>query len=259
MKLKILLLAIILALLFMKPSQAQRYSHSIANRPGNTVEFVLARSPITIKGYNGDKLIVKNSDYHAPPKRAEGLHPVFGGGKDNSGIGLSVHQQSGGVKLVQAQAGAGDFTVKVPNNVRVKIEEINWGGGDIHISNMKGEIEIKAKTGDIKLQNVTGPVIANSTNGNINVTFSQLSGATPSSISLVSGHMNVNLPADAKVNLNMSTVSGQIYTDFDIKMEDKKGRIRQVGGRNTESTLNGGGVKLNLKTITGNIYLRKKK
>src|SRR5699024_3715128 len=114
-------------------------------------------------------------------------------------------------------------------------------------------------SGNINLKNITGPVVAHSTSGDIDIVFSHLSNATPSSISVISGHIDVTLPASAKVDLNLSSFSGEIYTDFDIQRKNENSHLQQIGGRHVKGMLSGGGAEMKLKTISGNIYLRKEK
>ena len=238
---------------------AQQFSQQFANEAGNAIEFTLSRSEISIEGHSSNEVIIENKDFEAPPERAKGLKPLYGGGQDNTGIGLSVEEENGVLKIIQASSGGGEFVVKVPNNVRLMIEEANWGGGEIDVKNHDGEIEIKSKTGDIKLQNITGPVIANSTSGDLNIVFSEVSSANPTSVSLVSGYIDVTLPANTQADLALSSISGEIYTDLDLEMENAKDNMRRLGGgRNIDGSLNGGGIKMSLKTISGDIYLRKK-
>ncbi len=256
---KMSLLTTLFGIFFIQTAVAQTYKHKLANSPNNTVEFVLSGSPIAIKGYNGNQVIIKNTDYQAPPARAKGLHAIGGNGPDNTSIGLSVSNKNGVLKVAQTARG-GDFTIKVPNKVHLKIPDKSPWNDDIHISNYDGEIEVSTLSADISLQNVTGPVVAHSTSGNINVNFSHLSKATPSSISVISGHIDVTLPMQAKTDLKLSTISGEIYTDFDIKAKNKASGLRLLaGGNEVKTELNGGGVELKLKTISGNIYLRKEK
>lgn len=239
---------------------AQQYTHTLGNSAQNVIEFTLSRSDISVEGYDGSEVIIENTDYEAPPERAQGLRPLYGGGTDNTGIGLSVEEEGGVLKVVQAAASDGNFVVRVPHNVRVMIQEVNWGGGDIEISNHRGEIEIQAKNGDINLQNITGPVIAHSTSGDVDIVFSEVSGENPTSVSLVSGYIDVTLPASTASDLYLSSISGEIFTDMDISLkgssEDKM--MRLGGGRNIEGSLNGGGVEMSFKTVSGDIYLRKK-
>lgn len=259
MKNIMLFLTALLLGLITQAARAQSYEYNLGNSANKAVEFSISRSQISVEGYNGDKVVINNKDYQAPPKRAEGLHPLYGGGEDNTGIGLSVEEDSGVLKIVQASSNGGDFVVKIPNKVRISIEQVNWAdGGDISVKNHAGEIEIKSKTSDINLQNVTGPVIASSTSGDADITFSRVSTANPTSISLVSGYIDITMPASTKANLKLSSISGEIYTNMDIATKgDKKDMMRLGGGRKIEGLLNGGGVEMDLKSISGDIYLRK--
>ncbi|HEX6983165.1 MAG TPA: DUF4097 family beta strand repeat-containing protein [Balneolaceae bacterium] len=257
MKYLTLLLTLFLAFVF-QPAKAQQFTYDLGNSPKKAIQFSLSNSDITVEGYNGSEVVIENTDYEAPPERAEGLRPLYGAGMDNTGIGLSVEEENGVLKVVQATSNDGEFIVKVPNKVRIMIEEVSWGGGDISISNHNGEIEIQSKTGDIKLENITGPVIANSTSGDVDIVFSQVSSATPTMISLVSGYIDITMPASTQADLLLSSISGEIYTNLDIEIEgEKENMMRLAGGRNIKGTLNGGGVGISLKTISGDIYLRK--
>lgn len=239
-------------------ARAQKYSHKLANNAQNGIEFSLSRSEISVEGYDGNEVVIRNNDYEAPPERAKGLRPLYGGGQDNTGIGLSVEENNGVLKVVQASSQGGDYEVKVPNNVRLMIEQVNFGDGDIKVANHRGEIEIKSKTGDIDLKDVTGPVIANSTSGSVDITFSSVSSANPTSISLISGYIDVTMPASTKADMHLSSTSGEIYTNLDLDMKGDKDNMQRLGGgRNIEATLNGGGVEMELKTVSGDVYLRK--
>lgn len=249
---------ILLMVLASQLTLAQEYTHQLSNSSENSIAFSLSRSEISIEGHDGNEVVIRNRDYSAPPERAEGLRPLYGGGQDNTGIGLSVEETNGALEIVQATASGGDYEVRVPNNVRVMIEEVNWGGGDIKISNHNGEIEIQSKNGDIELENITGPVIANSTSGDVDIVFSSVSDANPTSISLVSGYIDVTMPASTATDMYLSSVSGEIYTNMDLSMRGNNGDMKRLGGgRKIEGTLNGGGVEIELKTVSGDIYLRK--
>ena len=71
----------------------------------------------------------------------------------------------------------------------------------------------------------------------------------------VSGDVDLTLPAPAKVNLSMRSVSGEIYTDFDLNLGS--GNMRHVGGQTVEGRANGGGVKFSLNSVSGDVFVRK--
>lgn len=251
-------LSAVLLILLTQTASAQQFTYELGNSSGQGIEFSLSRSNITIEGYEGTEIIIENNSYKSPPERAEGLRPLYGAGEDNTGIGLYVEEEDGQLKFIQATANGGSYVVKVPNRIRVMIEEVNWGNGDISVSNHNGEIEIQSKIGDVVLKNVTGPVIVNSTSGNAEIVFSRVSASTPSSVSLVSGFLDVTLPASTSADLQLSSLSGEIYTNLDLEIENgKEGMMRLGGGKKITGTLNGGGAELKFKAISGDIFLRK--
>lgn len=257
-KLTIIIITAVLSALVAQTVSAQQYTYKLGNDAGQGIEFSLSRSDISIEGHDSDEVVIENTDYEPPPARAEGLRPLYGAGQDNTGIGLTVEEENGTLKVVQATSNDGDFIVKVPNRIRIMVEEVNWGGGDISISNHTGEIEILSKNGDLTLNNITGPVIASSTSGDVNIVFSSVSESTPTSVSLVSGYIDVTVPSSTSADLYLSSTSGEIYTNLELDIKgDKKDMMRLGGGRKIESSLNGGGVEMQLKTVSGDIYLRK--
>ena len=230
------------------------------NNPDMTVQFSFGQSDVTIEGHDANEVVIRNLDFEEPPERAKGLRALYYTAEDNTGIGLSVEEENGSLKIIPASRDNGDFRLLIPNRARLVVEEVNWGGGDFEISNHNGEIELRSKSGDIRMLNITGPVIVSSTSGDVEADFSEISQGTPSSISLVSGFIDIAVPSNARASFSMSSVSGEIYTDLKLELRggNNGGMSRLGGGGRIEGTLNGGGVEVNLKTISGNIYLRSK-
>jgi hypothetical protein len=71
----------------------------------------------------------------------------------------------------------------------------------------------------------------------------------------ISGFIDYSIPAKLKANIDLSTVTGDVYSnvDFDNKQSDKISWV----GTNRELKLNGGDKEVKLKTVSGDIYLRK--
>ena len=256
------ILTALIMLLFVNIAAAQEYTYTMGNDAAKTIEFYISNSDVVIEGHDSDDIIIRNTDYEAPPERAKGLKALYNSAKDNTGIGLSVEEENGTVRIISASRNNGDFRLMIPNRVRLLLEQVNWGGGDFELSNLQGEVEIKSKTSDMTLENVTGPIIANSTSGDLEIDLASLSQAGPTSISLVSGFIDITMPSSSKANLYLSSISGEVYSDLDIQLRggnDKGNNMPRIaGGREIEGTLNGGGIEMRLKTISGDIYLRKK-
>lgn len=266
---------IILIALFFVGTQSQAQEHKTSLGGAKKVVFVLSHTDLSVEAYDGNEVIIEAKGYEKPPKRADGLKPLYNTAQDNTGVGLAAHNEGGVLKFVRSSSRQSiDYRVKLPRKVDLVIEEANWNGGDYSVKGMRGEIEIKAKNADIMLDDVTGPIVANSTSGNVQVVFSSLSDK-PSAITSTSGYVDVTLPKNAKADLVLKVWSGEIYTDFDVLLkkedgkdedkekrdhEDKCWRCDYEWGRGAvKGQINGGGVEINLKATSGDIYLRQAK
>ena len=72
-------------------------------------------------------------------------------------------------------------------------------------------------------------------------------------VKTISGFVDFSLQANAKSDVQFKSVTGEIYTDFDINLD--KGSTAYSKKVNT--SINGGGSKISLETISGDIYFRK--
>lgn len=239
---------------------AQEFKAKLANAKDGKISIEMDAGDLKIEGYDGDEVIFKGNGFEAPPEQAKGLKALYNTAVDNTGIGLSVTNQNGILKVEKASRKHVNYAIKVPKNSAVFFEQTNWNRANITISNVEGDLEIKTNNGKIELLNITGPVVANTTAGDVKVVYSSLDQAKPSAISVISGTIDVTLPANAKANLNMRSITGEMYTDFDLGQKTSKDGLPKVGGGHTiDATANGGGVEIQLKTISSNIYLRKQK
>ena len=225
------------------------------------LEVNLVNSSLTVTGYSGDELIVEVDGMNPLPERAKGLKPLSGAGADNTGVGMAMSVEGGTIKLTKTTKQDHDYRIKIPKNTALKITETAfWGGKDYVISDLEGEIEVKTTTSDVEIRNVTGPVVGNSTSGNFEVVFSKLNQDQPCAISLISGELDITMPADTKAHLRAKTITGEIYTDFEVSQPSKEKDLKRVGGSwDTVFDLNGGGADLRIESISGNVYIRKKK
>ncbi len=241
--------------------QAQEYKTKLTNAKDRKITIEMDALHLKIEGHNSDDVIIQASTgYEAPPERAKGLKPIYNTTVDNSGIGLSVTQENGGLKIEKATRKPIKYTIKVPRQAALLYQETNWQGSTVTISNMDGDLEIRTNNSSMDLSNVTGPVVANTINGEVKIVYSTLSQEKPTAISTINGPVDITLPASTKANLKLRSINGEMYTDFDLGVKTSKDGMSKVGGGNEiNGTTNGGGVEMQLKTISSNIYIRKQK
>ena len=211
-----------------------------------------------VEGYNGNEIIITtNSErFTKVPERAKGLKAVYAMGTDNTGIGLKV-EKNGNTFTVQyllpvTQREA--YKLRVPNNMALDIKSSCGFSGNISIKNFNNEVAIN-NCNSINIKAVRGPLVLSTITGEINVVFSSLNKDKPTSIASVSGNIDITLPAKTPADLEMSTISGSVFTDFDLT--NSKDKMQKIGGNNIKNSLNGGGADLKISNISGDIYLRK--
>ncbi len=141
-------------------------------------------------------------------------------------------------------------------DISIKVKSECQNSCDVFINNMKNEIEIQT-CHDIDLKNVSGPLLLSTIAGDINITFSSISSNNPISINSISGEIDITLPDKTSADIELQTVTGTMYSDFDFS--ENSNDMKKVGGIHVSCKLNGGGPKFSIVTVSSNIYLRKAK
>lgn len=93
-----------------------------------------------------------------------------------------------------------------------------------NLKTISGQVEIKGTTGEIDVNSI-------------------------------SGFIDYAAPAACKAKINISTITGNVYSN--LKFDNQKDREMKWVGSEYNLTLNGGGPEMALKTISGDIFLRK--
>ncbi len=246
-------------LIFLLALKLPAQDYKIAAPAGREGKVILKNfsGPLPIEGYQGNEIVVSSSNGKLePPERAKGLKPVYPGGSDNTGMGLSVVKEGNNVMitcLLPFNRGSG-YSMRIPENLSIELESGCEYSNSVSITGIKNEIAIKSCHG-IDLKNITGPVVLSSISGDINISFGPTISDKTSSINAISGDIDITLPSKTPVSIDLSTINGAFYSDFDIT--DTQKNMKRIGGNNLNFDLNGGGFKFDVITVSGNVYLRK--
>jgi len=236
---------------------AQEYKIPAENTKDGVLSLAGFSGELTIEGYSGNEIIFSSLDGDVEtPERAKGLKPVYPSGTDNTGLGLSVEKNGSMIEVSNLLpfTKRRDVTVRVPENISIRVESECQYNTNISISHVKNEIEIET-CHDINLKDVSGPLVLSTISGNIEITFGTINTGKPFSINSVSGEIDITLPSKLAADIEMQTISGAMYSDFDFSQNDTD--MKRIGGGQINSKLNGGGTKFSIMTVSSNIYLRK--
>ncbi len=80
---------------------------------------------------------------------------------------------------------------------------------------------------------------------------------TEMNLETISGAIDITVPPNLGFDFRAETISGEVFSDMDIKFPYGKDGLRQIVGQDIRGRISDGGERLSFKTISGNIYLRK--
>lgn len=142
-----------------------------------------------------------------------------------------------------------DLEVAVPANLRVSAANVS---GDIDISGANGDVEASTVSGDLRMDRLRATSVrGNTVSGDIEVHVDAFTGRGDLSFHSVSGDVVLELPRDFGADLSMSTVSGDMNSDFPVTLGNGRMSHRRI-----EARIGGGGRRLDVNTVSGDLRLR---
>ncbi|GAB3295897.1 hypothetical protein GCM10027348_17870 [Hymenobacter tenuis] len=266
----------LLVLAWVRPLAAQQAGReqltvalSSPGKPG-VLHLKLVGGSIKVEGTTGKDVVIDvanrgggrssgSSDNDAPPGMRR-LSKV-------NGLDVTAQERDNHVYIkTQSWQNPVDFVIKVPRQFSLQIGTVN--DGNISVQNVTGELEISNVNGSVRLEDVAGSAVVNTVNGDIFTSFKDITSGVPMAFSSVNGKIDVSFPSRAKANLKLKSDRGEIYSDFDMAVDNsapkvtrtsKDGTYRVSQDSWTSGKINGGGPEFMMKTLNGNIYIRKAK
>ena len=228
---------------------------------------------ITVRGADRRDVLVESHSRSGESERHERVPPAARGMKRlqlPGNAGLDITEENNVVNIKSTSFGSSaDLVITVPRRSNLQLKCMN--DGDIEVEQVSGEIDADNLNGKVILKNVSGSVVAHSLNGEVTVSLDQIDPSKPMSFSTMNGDIDVTLPAAFKANVRMKTDNGEIYSDFDVKLDAGTQARRTESGRQPDGTyhlrydralhgtINGGGPEFQFTSFNGQIYIRKGK
>jgi len=245
---------------FMSPlARAQDFQKTYSLGAGGRLSLHNVSGDIVINGYDGSAIQVKG----------------FKEGRDRDRVEVEDRSNANRVDLrarypqnCNCDASI-RFEVEVPRSVSYQFDPIATASGNIEVSGVKGDLAVKSASGDVRVskatgsirastasgnvevRDVAGSVNASSASGNVEVEIDRLEGNNRMEFSTASGDVSVKLPANLDADIEMSSQSGDLSTDFPIEIHSP-----EVGpGHRARGRLGNGSHSLRLSSASGNVRL----
>ena len=184
---------------------------------------------------------------------------------EGGGYALEVEEDDNRIELgMDWRANKVTVRARVPRQDDLALGTIN--DGEIVVRNVTGSLELSNTNGPITARGIRGSVIAESINEDIDISFDAIDSNNAMSMSSMNGDLVVHLPDKAGVELHLDNAEGEIYSDFEVDVQPSKPVIERKDRRGgvevrVESAIvanvNGGGTVLRMKTLNGNIEIKK--
>jgi hypothetical protein len=226
--------------LLVATSAAADFQKSYSIPAGGPVKVRNISGDITVTGYDGQTIMVTATKE----------------GKDREEVTIEDHSSGDTVDLSVEYPHRGNVSASVNFDIRVpRSVEYNFGrlvsvSGNVQVSDVMGNLQVESVSGDVDVNGVSGVVSASAVTGNVNVDLKQ-AGSGNMKFSSVSGDVAVRAPASLDADVEMSTISGSLNTDFDLEIHEP----RYGPGRSARGRLGSGTHSLRITTVSGRVSL----
>jgi hypothetical protein len=241
------------------------------SRPARIHAHLLYGS-LTVRGADIKDVVVEaqprsgGESHDSHPARADGMKRLDLPG--NSGLDVVEDDNVVTIKTSSFNRPV-DLVITVPRHSSLELKCTN--NGEIYAEQVEGDIDASNLNGKVTLKNVSGSVTAHSLNGEVLVSLDRIDPSKPMSFSTMNGDIDVTLPSNLKANVLMKTDHGEIYSDFEVKLNSAPTVTGNQSGRQPDGTyhlhfdhalrgtIDGGGPEFQFTTFNGQIFIRKRK
>jgi hypothetical protein len=231
----------LIALVYAASASAQDFQKSYTLNPGGQIKIGNISGDVVVTGYDGNAILVTATKEGRDRDKVE-VEDLSSGNRVEVRVRYPKH--------CNCDASI-NFKVQVPRALSYQFEGINSVSGEVEIQGVTGEIHASSVSGEVRVKDVSGSVNASSVSGSVEVEIQKLSGNDDLKFSSVSGSVNVKMPGNLDADVDMSTMSGSLKTDFPIEIQKEK-----YGPRHSARGLLGDGSRrLRMSSVSGSLSL----
>ena len=160
-----------------------------------------------------------------------------------------------------------EIVAKVPRRANLDLSTAN--NSEIIVRDIVGTLQLENANGPISATNINGSLIAESVNSSITAQFAGIDASGAVSLTSLNGDITLTLPAKVGAELRIDSGRGEIESEFELDVKPSKPVIQRderPAGREGVSvrveqvivaTVNGGGPVIRIKTLNGDLRIKK--
>jgi hypothetical protein len=238
------------------------------------LQVTLFNGSISVTAHEGSEILIStsedddenferwgdNDDDEPRPDRA-GLVRI-----PNTAVGVTAEENDNTVSIGVDWGGRGvDLAISVPRQTSVQARTVN--GDEIRLEGLLGDHELANQNGDVIGIDLSGSAVVTSHNGDIDMSFMQLTPGKTMSFVSFNGDIEVAFPPAIAADLRVNPGRGDVYTDFDVQLQPRsavvegaseRGRKQVRLEREMRLVVGGGGQEIQFKTFNGEVVIRRR-
>ncbi len=223
-------------------ASAQDFQKAYRIGAGGQIRISNISGDVIVTGYDGDSVVVRGIK---KGRDRDQIEIEDRSGTANVDVGVRYPKHCNCDASVR-------FEVQVPRSVNYEFDQISSASGDVKVTGVTGKLHASAVSGDVHITDVSGSVSASAVSGDVKVEINRLDGSDDMKFSSVSGDVSVMLPNSLDADVDMSSFSGSIKTDFAIEVKSER-----YGSRNSaRAKLGDGSRRLKMSSVSGDLSLR---
>jgi DUF4097 and DUF4098 domain-containing protein YvlB len=231
----------LIALISAASASAQDFQKSYSLNAGGQIKIGNISGDIVVTGYDGNAVLVTATKEGRDSDKID-VEDLSSGNRIDVRVRYPKH--------CNCNASI-NFKVQVPRSISYDFEGISSVSGSVEMQDVTGSVHATSVSGEVRVKDVTGSVNATSVSGSVEVEIQKLSGNDDMKFSSVSGSVNVRLPGNVDADVDMSTMSGSLKTDFPLEVQKEK-----YGPRNSaKGRLGDGSRRLRMSSVSGSLSL----
>jgi DUF4097 and DUF4098 domain-containing protein YvlB len=220
-------------------------SVSLRNASGNNITLDSNSGAITLQEVRATGDIQANTDFGSTS---------FENGSADS---LTVETNSGGVSLIKVRVSKqikvqDDFGEIELDQALASSYDLHTNSGPINVTGAKGKLKTYTDFGNIKIDNAQAVTLDVKTNSG-SVEFNGSLGDGPHLVVSEFGGIELTLPADSKLDVDLSTSFGNIQSDLPITVT--LNGTSNSDGDQIVGSINGGGDQFTAQTNSGSVTI----